>query len=67
MTSYFHCDVTLPQAQHSHVMVRFVQATFTVHFQLKDFEFITKLKEQLSNFEFVKRSIESSLSVCSML
>jgi len=29
------------------------------HFELK-------LSEQLSNFEFVKRPVESSLSVCSM-
>jgi len=49
------------------VMVRFIQAISIVHFQLEDLEFITKLNEQLSNFEFVKRPVESSLSICSML
>jgi len=49
------------------VMVRFIQATSIVQIQLEDFEFITKLNEELSNFEFVKRPVESSLSVCSML
>jgi len=33
----------------------------------QDFEFMTKLNEQSSNFEFVKRPVESSLSVCLML
>jgi len=49
------------------VMVRFIQATSIIHFQLEDFEFITKLNKQLSNFEFGKRPAESSLRVCSML
>jgi len=48
-------------------IVRFIQVTSIVHFQLEDFEFITKLNKQLSNFVFVKRPVESSLSVCSML
>jgi len=30
-------------------IVRFIQATSIVHFQLEDFEFITKLNKQLSN------------------
>jgi len=59
MTSYFGATTpTLP---------RFIQATSIVHFQLEDFEFITNLAEQLSNFEFVQRPVESNLSVCSML
>jgi len=33
----------------------------------QNFEFITKVNEQSSNLEFVKRPVESSLSVCSML
>jgi len=48
-------------------MVRFIQVTSIVHFQIEDFEFIMELNEQLSNFEFVKRPVESILSVCSML
>jgi len=40
---------------------------FVVQFKTQDFEFITKLNEQSLNFEFVKRPVESSLSVCSML
>jgi len=46
---------------------RFIQAPFIVHFQFEDFEFITKLIKQLLNCEFVKRPVESSLRVFSML
>jgi len=39
-------------------IVRFIEATYIVHFQLEDFEFIMKLNKQLSNFEFVKRPVD---------
>jgi len=49
ITSYYHCDVKLPQLQHSFPRswyVRFIQVTSTVQFHLEDVEFITKLNKQ---------------------
>jgi len=73
MTSHFGNDVlswrqtaTTPTLIPT-AMVRFIQETSTVQFQLKIVELFTKLNEQLSNFEFIKRPVESSRSVCSML
>jgi len=47
--------------------VRFNSSDIYRPVSTQDFEFITKLNEQSSTFEFVKRPVESSLSVCSML
>jgi len=60
MTSYFGNGVILSLWRQTAttptlvptVMVHFIQATSIVQFQLEDFEFITKLKEQTSNFYF---------------
>jgi len=49
------------------VMVLFNSSDIHRLVSTQDFEFITKLNEQLSNFEFVKRPVKSSLSIFSML